>query len=177
MDIDSALESISLWGVLHEGELRKVISDADLQSVVLEIIVPHLSEFYGWPGDRGIRLDFSGVTGLRVNQWTPEPSPGNENIGSRRWSQRKWEAFESSVPDHWLAVSDANILTSRRGCKLLLSGYERGPMESGDLLLELVIQGSELRIFSPDGPVSVDKLVQLGDAYWDNLGKKKKKQA
>jgi len=41
--------------------------------------------------------------------------------------------------------------------------------------LVLTIEAGDIRIRTPDGPVDLDRLIQVGDGYWDNLGKKRKR--
>jgi hypothetical protein len=72
-------------------------------------------------------------------------------------------------------ILEASFLRLGGGGKLELAGYEYGESgESTDVWLEIVVQGSKTTFATPDGPCDVDRLVQIGDAYWDNIGKKRK---
>lgn len=177
MDNSSEPEKISLWGVLHDGELREIKTDAANQTADLHIVVRHLSEFFGWPEHVGIRFHFDGVNELRVNQWVPDPAKGSEDIRTRRWTRREWQTLEQVVPPHALMILEATLYhADDRAGRIELAGYELDEDgNSTDLWLEATIQGSRVGFASPEGPLDLDRLLQMGDAYWDNFGKKRKR--
>jgi hypothetical protein len=177
MDNSSEPEKISLWGVLHDGELREIKTDAANQTADLHVVVPYLSEFFGWPDDSGIRFHFDQVTELRVNQWVPDPARGNDDIRSRRWARGEWKALEQAIPPKALDVLEASF--SRLdgvGGRLEVAGYElEADGSSTDIWLEAILQGAGVTFATPEGPSDLDRLLQIGDAYWDNVGKKRKR--
>jgi hypothetical protein len=177
MDNGTEPEKISLWGVLHDGELREIKTDAANQTADLHVVVPYLSEFFGWPDDAGIRFHFGGVIELRVNQWVPDPAKGSEDIRSRRWSRREWMALEQAVPPNALEILEASFFRlTAGGGRIEVAGYELGPEgNSTDIWLEIIIQGTSFSFATPEGPCDLERLLQVGDAYWDNVGKKRKR--
>jgi hypothetical protein len=178
MDIGAAIEKTSLWGVLHDGELRDIKTSATLQTANLLLVIEHLNGFYGWAPDAGLRFQFEGVTELRVNQWVSDPAKGSEGVRSRRWSPRQWNTLEQVVPPRAVKILEASVLRLGDGSRLELAGFdvdEEG--RTTDVWLEVFVQGSKLVISTPDGVCDVDRLVQIGDAYWDNVGKKRKGRA
>ena len=169
--MDSGLdqEKTSLWGVLHDGEVKQLQTSREEQTADLEIVVRHLNDFYDWPANRGIRFSFVEVVELKISQWVPDPVAGRDDIRSRRWSRREWDSFERVVPPHTLEVLEAALYRRPQGARLELAGYEH------DVWLEIIIQGRELKLSTPDGACDVDRLIQMGDSYWDNFGKKRKR--
>ncbi len=175
MDIGAETEKTSLWGVLHDGELRDIKTNAASQTADLLVVVEHLSDFYGWAPDAGLRFQFEGVTDLCVNQWVPDPAKGSEDIRSRRWSRREWKALEEVVPPRAVEILEAALYRQGPAGRLELAGFEVD--ETGrttDIWLEILVQGANVTFATPDGPCDLDRLIQIGDAYWDNVGKKRK---
>jgi hypothetical protein len=176
MDNETGREKISLWGVLHDGELRDLKTDAVKGTADLLIAVNHLTDFFGWPENSGIKFHFEGVNELRVNQWVSDPARGSEDIRSRRWSRREWMALESVVPPNAVEVLEASFYKSANGGRFELAGFEVDREgHTTDIWLEIAIQGSSVSLSTPEGPSDVDRLLQVGDAYWDNVGKKRKR--
>jgi len=175
MERDVDVESLTLWGVLHDGELRRLESDVSSRSLTLEVSVAYLSNYYDWPEAEGILFQFYGLRSSKVNQWIPQPGLGNEDLGSRRWTPRKWEELEGVVPPHSIVISEASISRQKPGVLMEIAGHEASKLGHTNVWLELAIGAEDLQIRTPDGPVDLDRLIQLGDGYWDNLGKKRKR--
>ncbi|HWD39736.1 MAG TPA: hypothetical protein VG944_12880 [Fimbriimonas sp.] len=175
MDHSVETESVSLWGVLHEGTLTRIFSDQPRQCVLLEAVVPHLNGYYDWPEGAPIRFELSEVSELKVNQWLPELGEAKEDLGARRGSRRQWQAQERSMPPNYVVISEATVTRSRGRVGVSINGFEHTAAGETNVLLEIAVSGSELKVETPDGPTDVEKLIHIGDAYWDNFDKKRKK--
>jgi|GEM_PF-5990763 len=176
MERDLDVESISLWGVLHDGEVRQIADDSAYRSLTLGIEVAYLSGYYNWPSGALIQFQFSGVRSTKVNQWIPQPGLGNEDLGSRRWTPREWPELVNVIPPRSILISEAAVTPQgSRLAEMTLAGHEQNGSGKTNIWLELKVEAEELRIRTPEGSVDLDRLIQLGDAYWDDLGKKRKR--
>jgi hypothetical protein len=168
-------ENLSLWGVLHDGELQRVESDPLRQTAALEIWVSHLALFYDWPEGSRIRIEFAGVTGLKVNKWIPQPGVAQENLGARRYAPKQWTELESEIPPKAIDIYEASVLRTAYGCRMELAGHEMLDRRSTDVWLEVLVQAEDVEVHTPEGKVDLERLIQIGDAYWDNFGKKRRR--
>jgi hypothetical protein len=176
MDSEAGQEKVSLWGVLHDGELCDLKTDVAKQTADLLIVVHHLNDFFGWPESDGVRFHFGEVTELRVNQWVSDPAKGSEDIRTRRWSRREWMALENVVPPNSVEILEASFYKMAGSGRLEIAGFEiDAEGRTTDIWLEIAIQGSSYSLTTPEGPSDLDRLLQIGDAYWDNVGKKRKR--
>jgi hypothetical protein len=175
MERELDAESVSLWGVLHDGELRRIDWNKDTRSLSIEVTVGYLSSYYDWPADAGIVFQLFGLTSAKVNQWIPQPGLWNEDLGSRRWTPRDWTELVEVVPPNAVMISEATVSHPGPGVLVAVAGHEVRDGASTNIWLELTLEAELLRFRTPDGSVDLDKLIQLGDAYWDNLGKKRRR--
>jgi hypothetical protein len=172
-EVTSQAESASLWGVLHGGRLVRVATDRTHKLVAFDFVVDEFNGFLKWKPGSSIRIELSGVQGVKAEQWKPEPNHGDGVIRSRRGFAIDWRTLEHKLPPIWIEVSEATVEYKLNETNFSVSGLKQGDAGAPNDVIELSVLAERLSIFTPDGPTEIDRLLQQGDSFWDHLTKRK----
>ena len=73
------------------------------------------------------------------------------------------------------AVAEASAVCCPGEALLELAGLEHNEdLSATDIYIELTVSGEAISFKTPDGPCDLERFLQVGDAYWDDFGKKRK---
>lgn len=179
------VESKSLWVCLHDGEIVSCQSDLINRNTEFECKISHLLDES--EKDLKFLLMLEEVTSVRAfvyfrseeNFSVPEDVSREE--ASRlikeyqsRWREESiaWKDFEKNLPENPFSISDADIVSNENQTALKIGGFLDGD-DYDDLYCTIIARGSRIKASRSDGQdFSFEKLIKLGEDYWDSFGKR-----
>jgi hypothetical protein len=179
------IDEISMWGCLHDGELKSCSSDLLEGSVELEFIVNHLLDDQEKEKNVSFSIRIQGVSSVRVDgHFLPldkyeEPTDlSNEDQKQLRaeyyskWREESlcWRDFEAALITDSLQIMDATLVSDANETTLRLGGFLDGE-KFHDIYADVFVRGRELSASRSDGiDFGIDAFIKLGNQYWNNLG-------
>jgi hypothetical protein len=173
--LPEGVSTTSLWSGLHNGDVRRITTSVLERTAEVEVQVVHLAEKIR--PDLTFTLHFEGVSALRALAREPWPGPADVDPRQSRdeqhaaieafWAKSRfvsmsWSELEAEFTCGFLDVSDASVAHGDGAVAFRLGG-----MRDSDWR-EVFISARSLTILRSDGePFDLDRLVALGDAYWE----------
>ncbi len=173
-----------LGDALHDADLIQISSDPLARTVTLVLDIEHLREFAKVSSGVTWRFMVHSVSMLLARRWEAWPGPTPELNGlshaeqcalvaeyqaKGRMVSVAWSDFERAVNAHRLCTQDATL--HQRDSDLVLEGY--GHDSKNDTFFEFKLVGAQLQCERSDGRQgSLDELLRLGEAYWENFSKR-----
>jgi len=179
--LPNALEAITLWGCLHDGQLLACESNLEQRSVQLTFSVDHLVEdndpdrFFITIGD---------VTSVRANlvfrrlgdfeetfNTKPEERTRLVKEYQEKWREESigWPEFESLLSTDPLEITDAEMVQHEGSAALRLGGFLNGE-KVDDLYSEVFIRGAKISASrSNTKEFALSDFIELGNNYWKTL--------
>ena len=173
-----------LWDALHDADIIQISSDPLARTVTLMLDIEHLRKFAEVSSGVTWRFVVHSVSMLLARRWEAWPGPRPELNGlghaeqcslvaeyqaKARTVSVAWSDFERSVNAHGLWTKDATL--HQRDSDLVLEGY--GHDSENDTCFEFKLVGGQLQCERSDGRQgSLEELLRLGEAYWENFSKR-----
>jgi hypothetical protein len=175
-------DEISLWSCLHDATLLKSTSDRLHRTLELEFDVFYIREHRELPETFHILFRFDAVQSTRATVHVPWPGGCTIPDGASREEQMRlheeylakwreetvaWDAFEQGLIASPVEVSDATLLRGD-GVALALSVFREG-----ELAYSAVIRSEGLNVVGSEGTdIGIERLIAMGDAYWEAFERK-----
>jgi hypothetical protein len=190
LHLPKGARTTSLWDSLHDGNLLDLTSDLLKRSIRLEFDVPYIRDFHHLPATLRFVLLLEGVESARIDRSVVWPGDGPILEGASFEEQRRlvreyqskwrtesfsWNVFEAELASGKIdvEVSDATLA-------------ERNPSE---FALKMIIKiddatfhtvnfrmGGFTLLRSDGGDFSLEKLLMLGDEYWQAFANRRGRQ-
>jgi hypothetical protein len=184
VNLPQGIPTLSLWDTLHDGDLLIVESDLLARTLTLRFDVDYVRDFHHLPEQTRFVIRVSGVQSVRALRSVPWPGecPIHEGMPyaeqetliaeyHRKWREesQSWTDFERLAKDE-LEVSDAMLGRGSDAVALQL-----GLLVKGGSDMEVYIRGEGITFYVGEREVTPQEFVALGEAYWDALVKKQKR--
>lgn len=175
---------LSLWHVLHDGDLLAVESDLLDRTVTLQFDVGYLRDFHHLPENTRFTIVVCGVQSVRALHSVPWPggcAASNEMTNAERnlriseyhskWREesQSWTEFERLAKGDDIEVSNATLVGSSDIVALKL-----GLLVSGESYCEAYIRGEGVACYIGETQVSPEEFIATGEAYWNAFAEKAK---
>jgi hypothetical protein len=177
------MEPRSLWVFLHDAVLHTLRSDTLERSVVLELRIFYLREQPDQQEGLSIRIRLADVTSVRAITFVHWPGPAPEKYGKSNDEQTRlvseyqakgreetfsWSELENALTTADFGVLQAWLASGEEGLTLHLEG-----VMDDEHWCALYVRAGSLSISRNDGSgMTLDELEELGEAYWQELGRK-----
>lgn len=174
-------EPFSLWPALHDAELHSVRSSRLERWAVLEFQIPHLRIRSAAEEGLAVQFRLTGVSALRLLTFAVWPGPVPATAGRTPEEQERlareyqekgreeslaWTTLEETVNDAGFLTLQAYLASGPGELSLRVEG-----LLDDDQWCVLSLRATALLISSADGSnLTVDNLIDLGNAYWGTLG-------
>jgi len=176
VNLPEDVDTVSLWDILHDGDLLTVQSNLLTRTVTLTLDVDYVRDFHHLPEGTRFVVELSGVQSvraLRSEMWPGEfsvPKGSSREEESRliaeyqsKWREESqtWGEFEKSsrgnavVLDATLAFGKLNEFALR-----LVVMLANGPIS------EVFIRGEGIAFSVGGRQLGLQDFIALGEAYW-----------
>ncbi|HLX85733.1 MAG TPA: hypothetical protein VKR59_17655 [Terriglobales bacterium] len=176
VNLPEGVETVSLWDILHDGNLLTVESDLLTRTVTLTLDVDYVRDFHGLPEDTRFVVTLSGVQSARVVRseiWPGEfsiPKGISREDESRlvadyqsKWREESqtWSEFELASRDH-AVVLDADIAVgnSNQLALRLVVMLANGPIS------EVFVRAEGIKFSVGERQMEQAEFTALGEEYW-----------
>jgi hypothetical protein len=175
-----------LWECLHDADLESIKSDLLKRTLILNLHIPYINDFYKFPNKMLFQFLFECVTSVRVvyfsiwpGKFTLPPNISREQESKlvdeyqSKWREESmdWNEFENEMnsSQNKLWIEDANLAFNDKQLSLKSYGHV------DNTLYEFYIRAECLKIIDKNEQIiSINDFLQLGRGYWDDFNKDSK---
>ncbi len=171
------VDSISLWGCLHDGRIVAIASDRLARTLTIDVDVFYIREHHGLPDSYRFRLAIHGVTAARAARYVAWPGGYAASAGASRDEEARAIAdYQAKWREESVTWDDFERVTSNGDHEILEASFARGEgvavrfycaTNEGNAH-DVVVCGERLSVTGSDGAeIGVEQLIAMGEAYWD----------